>query len=210
MTAEPQILATCDAARVLDSGGVLLLETDTLPGFHCRVDRPGGMARIVDLKGRTPEKPFLLLAGSLEQALGVCGPLAARQASYCRQCWPGPFSLILPAGEQLPPEAVSVTGGVAIRVPTGDRLSALLVAVGVPLVSTSANRAGDAPLGDLADAWSAFDDAVDGVWTSSPDTLRLDAESPGVVPAASGLVDLTTWPPQVLREGPRKAPDPAC
>ncbi len=134
--------STEDAVRRLVSGGVLLLATDTLPGWHCRADDAAAVGRILAAKGRTHDKPLLVLAGSFDQAREIAGALNAAQTAACRQCWPGPFSLILPAGSQVLPEVTAGRPTLAVRVPAVPALRDLILAVGVPLVSTSANRAG--------------------------------------------------------------------
>ena len=185
---------TDDAVRSLRSGGVLLLATDTLPGLHCRADDAAAMARIAAIKGRPDGKTLLVLAGDLAQAQQLTGVLSAQQVAACGQCWPGSFSLILPAGPQVDP---AVTGGgktVAIRIPAVPELRALILAVGTPLVSTSANRAGQRPGDSLFAVDQAITRAVDGIWGVDP------VGSGPVVPSA--LVDLTTDPFSVLRPGP--------
>ncbi|MBE0566064.1 MAG: Sua5/YciO/YrdC/YwlC family protein, partial [Krumholzibacteria bacterium] len=67
-----------------------------------------------------------------------------------------------------------------------------------PLVSTSANRSGEEPAVTLAEAVARLGDDVDGVFDP--------ADEAGGAGAASALVDLTVWPPRVLREGPLAAP----
>ena len=198
-----EFLAFDDAAELLKSGGVLILGTDTLPGFHCRADLSDPVTRILDIKGREPDKSLLVLAGSVDQASRVAGPLDDRQSDFCRRCWPGPFSLILPSGGELSPLVVAPDRTVAIRVPALESLRSLILAVGFPLVSTSVNRSGDAPLGDLETARSVFGDRVDGC-------LR-PAGSPKDPPASgrirpSALIDLTVWPPVQLRSGPLNPP----
>jgi tRNA A37 threonylcarbamoyladenosine synthetase subunit TsaC/SUA5/YrdC len=47
-----ELLSFEDAVGILKSGGVLLMGTDTLPGFHCRADLSESVARILALKGR--------------------------------------------------------------------------------------------------------------------------------------------------------------
>ena len=183
-----------DAVQSLRSGGVLLLATDTLPGLHCRADDAVAMARIAAIKGRPDGKTLLVLAGDLAQAQQLTGPLTTEQVAACVQCWPGPFSLILPAGPQVDP---AVTGGgktVAIRIPAVPELRALILAVGVPLVSTSANRAGQAPGETMAGVDPVISGAVDGIWGVDP------VGNGSVVPSA--LVDLTAVPFCVLRPGP--------
>ena len=85
-----------ELGRLLADGAVVLLPTDTLPGFHCRADRADAVARIVALKGRDARRPLLLLCASAEQAFGLAGRLSPEVRDYARRCWPGPFTLILP------------------------------------------------------------------------------------------------------------------
>ncbi len=188
-----------EAVSILDRGGVLLLPTDTLPGLHCRADRPAGVERVAGLKGRDDGKPLLVLAGSWGQTQGVCGPLTALQERVCRACWPGPFSLILPAGGLL---ARRVTAGgttVAVRVPRHPQLQRLILGVGFPLVSTSANLQGQPPCTELEEAMALFGPKVDGCWQP--------ADGPAAGTRPSALVDLSGPAPRVLRPGPLPLPD---
>jgi len=199
------LLAFADAVGLLQSGGVLLLGTDTLPGFHCRADLSDSVDRILALKGRPTGKSLLVLAGSMEQTRLVTGSLTDRQSSYCERCWPGPFSLILPAGGELSSHVISVDGTVAVRVPDLPSLRDLILAVGFPVVSTSANLSGKPPSGDLQIAHLAFSDEVNGSWQPSGIT-SVNSSINGSGPSA--LIDLTVWPPVELRSGPQNPPRP--
>lgn len=193
-----------DAARILDSGGVLVLDTDTLPGFHCRADQAEAVQRIARIKGRSPDKPLLVLAADLAQAGQIIGSLTPRQRNYCSSCWPGPFSLILPASGGLADEVTAGSGTVAVRVPDQAGLLTLLQAVGHPLVSTSVNCEGQAPAVNLDQAEAGFAALVDGVYGCPSRTPVVESS-----PVASALIDLTVWPPRLLRPGPLPAPVPA-
>ena len=198
-----RLLAFDEAVRLLKSGGVLLLGTDTLPGFHCRADLAQSVARIQALKGRVFAKSMLVLAGSVDQVSLVTGSLDSRQSAFCQRCWPGPFSLILPAGGELS-RAVNDGGEtVAVRVPDLESLCSLVLSVGFPLVSTSANRSGDSPCPEFEAALAGFANLVDGAWKprESP------PEAAGSAPTGpSALIDVTTWPPVQLRQGPLNMP----
>jgi len=188
-----------DAVRILVSGGVLLLATDTLPGLHCRADDPAAVRRILDCKGRAVGHSLLVLAGSFAQARQVVGPLAADQIAACGRCWPGPFSLVLPVGPLVAAEVVAGDRTLAVRVPAVAALREIILAVGVPLVSTSANRTGAQPAPDLASAMSELGEEVDGGWG--------DENPPESGTAPSAVVDLTRRPFAVLRAGPIPFPE---
>ncbi len=189
-----------DAAVALRHGGVLLLSTDTLPGIHCRADDQTAVQRVAGIKGRDHGKPLLVLAGSLKQALTVCGLLDATQLEICNVCWPGPFSLILPAGDLLAERVTCGFGTVAVRVPAEENIRRLICAVQVPLVSTSVNLQDEVPIQDMKIAWDSFHDEVDGVWDNPQ-----DLPSDGI---ASALVDLCAEQPRILRQGSLKFPFP--
>jgi L-threonylcarbamoyladenylate synthase len=178
----------------LDRDGVVLLQTDTLPGLHARIDRPAALQRLQRLKNRPPGKPLLVLAASCADALPLLGRDADGWLSYLRMCWPGPHTFILPASVHLPEAVRTPQETVAVRVPGRGSLRSLLARCG-PLASTSANLAGQEPARDLAAAAEIF--AELGAW-------RDDTE-PGQ-DAASSLVDLTGDRPRRLRDGPQPLP----
>ena len=193
MTAQADSLTTVRLA--LDAGQAVLLNTDTLPGLHARIDRPQGLAAVQQLKGRDASKPLLVLAASVEAAGVLMAPLAAWQEAYLSACWPGPFTLIVTAAAEGLAGAIRASGGtVAVRVPDRSPLLALLAETG-PLASTSANRAGHQPASTLDQARSRF-----------PDLLSWDDGGGDSSGSASALVDLTGEGPRVLRPGPLTAP----
>ncbi len=199
MTAGGALPDLAAAAAALAGGDVVLLPTDTIPGLHARADHPAALARLAALKGRPPAKPLVVLAGSLAQATVVAAPVDERAATYLARCWPGPFSVILAAGPAVAPAVTAGTGTVAVRVPALAWLRDLALAAGGPLASSSANLAGQPPAPDLATAVALFGEQV--AWFTGGE----DAKAAGSgVPSA--LVDLTTWPPRLLRAGPRPLP----
>ncbi len=188
-------------AKVLAGGGVALLPTDTLPGLHARADCAAAVARIRQLKGQQAERSLLVLCATIEQALSLAGPLAPRAVAWARRCWPGPFTLVLPRGPgvAIAPAVSPDSATLACRVPALAPLRELVAAAGGPLVSTSANRAGQPPAPDLESAARFFGALVDAVaagpWPGPPAAGR-----------ASALIDVTGWPPLSLREGPLPPP----
>lgn len=187
-------------ARALADGEVVLLRTDTLPGLHARADRSEAVDRIRRFKGRAGDKPLLLLCASPEDALALAAESGAQARDYIGRCWPGPFTLVLPAGPTAPAAATRGGDTVAVRVPAPAGLRELIAEAGGALVSTSANLAGRPPETDLDAAAALCGEAVDVVAD-----LDWDAGSPDA--GASTLLDLTVWPPVVLRPGAQAPPD---
>jgi L-threonylcarbamoyladenylate synthase len=187
--AAPDPEALSAAVRVLASGGLVIFPTDTLYALGGRALDPGAAARVREAKGRAERKPLPLVAADREQARGLSSawpPAADRLADHF---WPGPLTVVVPAAPGVPVEVTAGSGTVAVRVPALAVTRRLCEGAG-PLISTSANRAGEPPSRTCADAVAAVGGQA---------ALALDA-GPGQ-PAASTIVDLTGATPRLLREG---------
>jgi L-threonylcarbamoyladenylate synthase len=201
-----------EVAAALKLGEVLLMPTDTLPGLHCRADRPEAVARIVALKERPAGQPFLLLAASLAQVETLTQIEALDQAdvltvtrsrrvrAYAERCWPGPHTLILPAAPDLPLSITGGASGIALRIPAVAPLREVIATVAAPLISTSANRRGVPAATELATAAHEFAPEVDAIWQPRSE------DWPTITAVASSLIDLRVWPPRILRQGSEPPP----
>jgi len=190
-TSEKSVAVNC-----LNSGGIVLMPTDTIPGFHCRIDKPEAIRRIRKIKGRADNKPFLILAESLASCEELVGELSTDVRQLLSSCWPGPFTFILSCNNNLDDNINSGLSTVAIRVPDNKELLDILAEIDSPLVSTSANRAGDSPL-LLDEATNEFSTEIDLVFNG----ISVDSLTTG-----SAIVSLTVWPPELVREGPQDLP----
>jgi len=131
------------AARILESGGLVAVPTETVYGLAARADSAEAVARIYAAKGRPDFNPLIVHVAGVEQAerLGSFSPVAQTLAA---QHWPGPLTLVVPrrADAGL---ADAVTAGlptVALRAPAHPVMRALLAAVDFPIAAPSANRSG--------------------------------------------------------------------
>jgi len=123
------------AAELLNSGGVVILPTDTVYGIAAHPARPEAVERIRAIKGRADDKPVALLASGIQAvtAFGAAMPAAARRLADAY--WPGALTLVLPCG----------IGCEGFRVPDHAFALALLEACGGTLRVTSANLSGSMP-----------------------------------------------------------------
>jgi len=184
-----------EGARVLAAGGAVAFPTDTVYGIAVALDTPGGIERLFAAKQRPLDKAIALLIADASQAseIGEMNPAAKALADAF---WPGGLTLVLPlrADRSLPAvlmgDATISQPKVGLRVPGHDAPRALARAVG-PLPTTSANRSGEPEAHDADELEAQLGPALD---------LILDG-GPAHGGAASTVVDTTTQPVRILREG---------
>ncbi len=124
----------------LNSRKVLAYPTETVYGFGGAVDEESVEA-LVDLKGRAPGKPFLVLISGSEMIARLGLQFLPYASSLAAKHWPGPLTLVLPGGERrVPAKLRGIEGGVAVRWTPHKGLLRLINAYGQPITSTSANR----------------------------------------------------------------------
>jgi len=184
-----------EGARVLAAGGAVAFPTDTVYGIAVALDTPGGIERLFAAKQRPLDKAIALLIADASQAseIGEMNPAAKALADAF---WPGGLTLVLPlrADRSLPAvlmgDATISQPKVGLRVPDHDAPRALARAVG-PLPTTSANRSGEPEAHDADELEAQLGPALD---------LILDG-GPAHGGPASTVVDTTTEPVRILREG---------
>jgi L-threonylcarbamoyladenylate synthase len=194
MTRDARIVSTGDedarrnALHVLQQGGVVVLPTDTLPGFSAAASSQAALTRIRNMKGSPADKEFVLLAASVEMVESYVRDFGCTTKAVLEAAWPAPLTVVLPAGRRC---AGWAAGTVAVRVPSFSWLSALIEELEEAIVSTSVNRSGGAPLTNIAQIEREFGGEVDLIVVSNTEHGA----------RASTLVDLTGDVARVLRRG---------
>lgn len=190
---EPDPVELALVARHLVGGGLVAMPTETVYGFGCVADE-APMRTLQRLKGRGPEKPFLLLIPGIDSVPELNWVPRAR--ALAELFWPGALTLILmdPAGKY-PPGVRSPEGGVAVRVSPHPLVKALVTNVERPIVSTSANTPGGLPALTSEEAMEAAEGlgAGEGLWV-------LDG-GPLLPSEPSTIIDCTGSVPVIRRVG---------
>jgi len=139
------VRAVAGAAERLRQGGVVGYPTETVWGLAAHPAQPQAVARLSALKGRDPDKPLQVSCLDAEAARSLIQEGTASSAAFAAlaDLWPGPLTLVLPAGAACPP-ALAPGGWVGLRVPDHPVAVALLRASGGLLTTTSLNPAGEA------------------------------------------------------------------
>lgn len=170
-----------EAQALLRSGVILIYPTDTLYAVGCSGLNGGALARLRKEKGREADKAWPLIVADLEQARSLTSRWPEAAERLAARFWPGPLTLVAPAASHLPVELLAGATTVAMRVPAS-ALACRLAKIAGPLVSTSANLAGEPPCLTVDQALAAFPGAVlaidVGPLDGAPSTI-VDVTDPG-------------------------------
>jgi L-threonylcarbamoyladenylate synthase len=179
----------------LNARKVLAYPTETVYGFGGGVDRES-VNNLIALKGRPPNKPFLLIVSSSDMITRLGLHLTSYASQLAARFWPGPLTLVLPGGEKRVPEQLrGPEGGIAVRWTPHRGLSRLVQAYGEPITSTSANRPGTPPATSSTDIIEQWGDAITRGALHVLDGGQLTDSPPSTV------VDCTGSRPRVIRPG---------
>ena len=190
MISAADLYALPAAVHILREGGLVCFPTDTVYGIGAAAGDDVAVRRLFAVKGRPPDKPLPLLLAELADAARVADltPLGKALAS---RFWPGALTIVMRKSPSYRSLALAGGDSVALRVPDHDLVRRIVRDLGGPVTGTSANRAG-AP-GPVSAAEVAFQMGEMVELIIDGGRSRESAEST--------VVDITSTPPVVLREG---------
>ncbi len=155
------------AAEALAAGSLVVFPTETVYGVGASAADPKALEALHRLKERPAAKPFTLHLADPEEAPRYAGILSPLTRRLIRRTWPGPLALVVPDRRQSTgpsggpiQERVYWQGTVGLRCPRHALGRAILRAAGVPVVASSANRAGGPPPRHAQEAVAQLDGRV--------------------------------------------------
>ena len=188
-SANQTALETASAA-ILD-GNLIALPTETFYALSADLYNLRAVERIFQIKGRPDWKALLVLIDSVDQAEVISDNIPPVFYEIAARYWPGPLTLILPAAKRVPLKVTGGTGTVGMRIPNQPFTRSVIDRVRLPIIGTSANLSGHPSCSTAEDVLSQLGGKIE---------LVVDAgDSPGT--AASTVLDLTSKPARVVREG---------
>lgn len=181
-----------EAAGLLRRGGLVAFPTETVYGLGADALNPSAVRRIFVAKGRPPDNPLIV---HVADPAGIPAGLVAEWPAAARRLgeafWPGPLTLVVPAGPRVPAAVTAGQPTVAVRCPAHPVARALIAAAATPVAAPSANRSGRPSPTRAQDVWDDLGDAIDGLLDAGPTPVGVE----------STIVDVTRWPPVLLRPG---------
>ena len=180
------------AAAVIAAGGLVGMPTETVYGLAADAENEQAVRRVFAAKGRPTDHPLIVHLARAEQVLdGWASDLPRSARTLAELAWPGPLTLLVPAGPRV---GVWVTGGrptVGLRVPAHPLATRMLELFGGGAAAPSANRFGHVSPTSASHVLADLGDSIDLVLDGGPCPIGVE----------STIVDCTVEPVQVLRPG---------
>ncbi|MFN9364263.1 MAG: L-threonylcarbamoyladenylate synthase [Planctomycetota bacterium] len=128
------------ASRILASGGLVAIPTETVYGLAASLSQPAALQRIYQVKGRPSSHPLIVHVAELSQALPLVQTFPEAAKKLADAFWPGPLTLVLPRSHSVPDCITAGHSTVGIRIPQHPVALQLLRELGSPIAAPSANR----------------------------------------------------------------------
>lgn len=167
------------ACEFLKKGKLIAYPTEAVWGFGCDPYNKKSVLKILEIKKRPIEKGLILLAADVQQISELLVNLSGSQINLLRETWPGPTTWLIPDTKKLFPRWLKGDyESIAIRVSAHPLLKDLTYQYGKPIVSTSANKSGEAEVKTRLTLEEQFADKIDYILEgelggrSSPSQIR--------------------------------------
>lgn len=143
----PQPRLIQKTVEVLREGGVIAYPTDTIYGIGCDIFNKKGVRKIYQIKHRDPRKPFSFICADLSDVANYA-QVSNFAFKIMRRHLPGPYTFVLEATRVVPDLLTTKQRTVGVRIPQNQIALSIVRELGHPLVTTSANLSGEAPISD--------------------------------------------------------------
>ena len=179
------------AVEALKNHGVVAYPTDTLYGLGAAFNDLEAVERVFDIKGRPRNAALPLLVASQEDVEQVAVGLTLQAEKLIEAFWPGPLTLVVPAGPHTPAVVTGGRGTVAVRMPDHHVPQELVRRLGRPITGTSANPTGGPDPVTAEDVKRALGDRIDHIIDGGPAPMG----------QPSTILDLSGQRPRLVRLG---------
>ena len=182
---------TSRAARILRSGGLVGIPTETVYGLGANGLDPLAVRSIFQAKGRPQDNPLILHIPDPSWLELYCRDIPEAAWRLARRFWPGPLTMVLRRDPAVPDEVTAGLNTVGMRCPAHELCRAVIEAAGVPIAAPSGNTSGKPSPTSVADMLEDMNGKIDAI---------LDGGS-CQVGVESTIIDMTAATPRLLRPG---------
>lgn len=144
----------------IQQGGLVAYPTEAVYGLGCDPENEAAVKRLLALKNRPAHKGLILIGADIEQ-LAPWIVVTPKQQRTLIASWPGPTTWLVKAAAKVPAWVRGEHSTVAVRVCGHPVARALCAKVGKPIISTSANVAGEPPCRTVSEVEQQFAQQLD-------------------------------------------------
>ena len=180
-----------EASSILRSGGVVAYPTETFYGLGADGQNEEAIKKIFLIKGRNFKNPISVIVGKVNDVRGLVDEVPEIALHLMERFWPGALTIIFKASPDISDHLTAGTGKIGIRLSSHPVATALARKLGHPITATSANFSGNNECTSADEVIQGIGDQVDAVIDGG--------QTPGGL--GSTIIDVTTDPPAILREG---------
>lgn len=188
----PDETALTEAARLLRSGELVGIPTETVYGLGANALDADAVRRVFEAKGRPGDNPLIVHISEMSELRPLinCEPSPAAIA-LAERFWPGPLTMIFPKSDVVPMRTTGNLDSIAVRVPEHPIARQLIRLAGVPIAAPSGNRSGKPSPTTAAHMFEDMEGRI---------PMIIDGGTCGVG-VESTVLDMTGDVPRVLRPG---------
>ena len=130
------------AARLIESGEVVGMPTETVYGLAASAFDEAAVEKIFLAKGRPQDNPLIVHIDSIDMLPMLTNRVPEIAKQLAERFWPGPLTMIFEKSDRVPLAVTAGLSTVAVRCPSHKVAQALIRESGLPLAAPSANRSG--------------------------------------------------------------------
>ncbi len=179
------------AARILQSGGLVGIPTETVYGLAANGLDEAAVAKIFEAKGRPQDNPLILHISKADELEALCHDIPKSAWLLAEHFWPGPLTMVLPVRPSVPKRTTAQLDTVAVRCPRTEATRRLIALAGVPLAAPSANLSGKPSTTTAQHVLHDMDGRIDAILDGGACEVGVE----------STIVDLSGEVPRLLRPG---------
>lgn len=177
--------------KAVKEGKVLVCPTDTVYGLICDAKNKKAVTKIFRIKKRPKGKPISIFVKDLRMAKKFAN-INKKQEKFLKRAWPGIITAVLKPKKNLPHNISQSKNTIGLRIPKYKMIITLIDKINRPLAESSANISGKPASGNIKKILSQFKNQK-----NQPDLVINAGNLPKSKPSA--VLDLTTFPPKILR-----------
>ena len=179
------------AAAVLASGGVIAYPTETFYGLGADAMNDRAVKKIYKIKGRDFTSPISVIIGRTEDLSSLVSGIPTAAEKLINAFWPGPLTIIFEASSKVLPRLTAGTEKIGVRLSGSHVARSLAQKLGHPVTATSANLSGRDECSTASAVVLQIGKKIDAIVDSGPTAGH----------KGSTIVDVTSDPPAIIREG---------